>query len=214
MRVRLRDGAVLELLLDDQQVFEDRQPRLADLDGDGRDEIVLVLTSVAAGASLAAFDISNGAIRLEAQTPFIGEPNRWLNPAGVADFDGDGRLEIAFVAMPHLVKRLELWSLTNGALRKEIELGDVSNHRLGSVHIGTAAVADFDGNGIEDPAVPDGSRQELRILSFAGETPRELRRLPLSGPADGEISARRAGDGWEITVPLEGGPSDTLALRF
>ena len=31
-----------------------------------------------------------------AETPPTGSPNTWLNPAGIADFDGDGMADIAY----------------------------------------------------------------------------------------------------------------------
>jgi hypothetical protein len=40
LRVKTREGKTLELILPDDAVFEDREPRIADLDGDGRSEIV------------------------------------------------------------------------------------------------------------------------------------------------------------------------------
>jgi hypothetical protein len=42
----------VKLTLPEDSAFEDRQPRLADLDGDGRDEIVLVRSRRSKPASL------------------------------------------------------------------------------------------------------------------------------------------------------------------
>ena len=50
---KLQDGRTVKLTLPEDSVFEDRQPRLADLDGDGRDEIVLVRSYLGRGAALA-----------------------------------------------------------------------------------------------------------------------------------------------------------------
>jgi hypothetical protein len=36
------------------------------------------------------------------ETPPISMVHRWLNPAGVADYYGDGRLELALVVTPNL----------------------------------------------------------------------------------------------------------------
>ena len=51
--VKLTNGRLLKLKLGEDAVFEDRQPRLADLDGDGIDEINLVKSYLARGAALA-----------------------------------------------------------------------------------------------------------------------------------------------------------------
>lgn len=210
LRVRLLDGRVLTLLLGDDEVFEDNVPRLADFDDDGTEEIVLVLTSLREGASLAIFGVRDDRLVLEARSPFIGQPHRWLNPAGIADFDGDGQLEIALVQMPHLAKRLELWRLEPDGLRRVLALDDVANHRAGSVHTDLSAVADFDGDGIDDLIVPDGARRTLRILSFAGGTAREIERLPLPAPADGNFVVTAGEAGLRLAIPLESG--ETLSL--
>ena len=51
------------------RVFEDRLPRLADLDGDGRDEIILVEADALRGAALVVFGLHNGAIVERARGP-------------------------------------------------------------------------------------------------------------------------------------------------
>lgn len=202
LRVRTRDGRNLTLMLDENHVFEDRQPRLADLDNDGRDEIVLVLTSLKKGASLAAYSLVDDKIALKAKTPFIGRPYRWLNPAGIADFNGDGKTDVAFVAMPHLAKRLEFWTLSDQGFRQIGEMEDVSNHQNGSPHTGMSAVADFDGDNSADLAIPDGSRRIIRIISFAGSKPREITRIPLPFAANGTFSLRKDGNNYVLTVLL------------
>ena len=52
--VKLRDGQILKLSLPRDSVFEDRQSRLADLAGEGQDQIVLVRSYLDRGAALAA----------------------------------------------------------------------------------------------------------------------------------------------------------------
>jgi len=205
LRVRTAAGETITLMLDERQVFEDRTPRLADLDGDGRDEIVTILSSITKGASLAAYTVSDGAIELLARTPFIGTSHRWLNPAGIADYDGDGSLDIAFVAMPHLVKRLEVWTLSDGGFSQLLTVPDVSNHALGSPHTGLSASADFNADGITDLAVPSGDRRAVRLLSFAGGSPAEIGRRALSARIAGDFGLERSDGGPILTVPLAGG---------
>lgn len=139
------DGASLRYVarLPEGLVFEDIAPRLWDITGDGSAEVVVVLTSTAFGASLAVF----GPDRLIAQTPYIGQPNRWLAPVGAADFDGDGRMEVAFVDRPHLAKVLRVFEWDGTALRLEAERAGLTNHRIGEGFI-TGGVRDC-GNGPE-----------------------------------------------------------------
>ena len=51
--IEARDGKVSTVRLKDDAVFEDLEPRLADLDGDGHDEIVVVKSYLKRGSSLA-----------------------------------------------------------------------------------------------------------------------------------------------------------------
>jgi len=123
----LSDGAERRFVLPDDMVFEDTAPRLADLDGDGAPEVVVVESSLTLGARLAVW----GAQGRRAATPHIGRPHRWLAPAGIADLDGDGRVEIAYVDRPHLAKTLRVWRLSGGGLRHVADLDGVTNHRIG-----------------------------------------------------------------------------------
>ncbi len=166
LEIETRGGHRQTIRLKDDAVFEDLQPRLADLDGDGSDEIVVVKAYLARGASLAVIAARNGQYEIVAETPPLGQPNRWLAPAGIADFTGDGKLELALVRQPHVVGSLELWRWTGLAMRKIAELPGASNHAIGSRAIDMSAVADFDGDGIADLAVPSLDRRRLRFISF------------------------------------------------
>ena len=64
-------------------------------------------------------------------TAYIGQPHRWLAPVGAADFDADGRIEIAYVDRPHLLETLRLVRLEGRELREIAALRGVTNHRIG-----------------------------------------------------------------------------------
>jgi len=119
-------------VLSQDRVFEDTAPRLADVDGDGRPEVIVVETLARAGAQLAVYD-ATGKI---AATPHIGQTNRWLAPIGVADLDGDGMIEIAYIDRPHLAKTLRVWRFMDGALEPVADLPGLTNHRIGERDIG------------------------------------------------------------------------------
>ena len=128
----------LSLQLPPERVFEDRAPRLVDLDGDGRDEIVLVEAHAEHGAALVVLGLApaaSGARALveRARGPWIGTPQRWLNPAGTADFDGDGLLELIAVITPHLAGVLTLYRYEPPRLRPVASARGFSNHRNGTL---------------------------------------------------------------------------------
>jgi FG-GAP-like repeat len=117
----------LTLTLPASRVFEDVTARVVDVTGDGLAEVVVVETDLARGASLAVYD----AFGRRVATPFIGQTHRWLAPAGVGDFDGDGRIEIAYIDRPHLLRDLVFLRLDGGRLREIARLPGLTNHRIG-----------------------------------------------------------------------------------
>ncbi|MEJ8559909.1 VCBS repeat-containing protein [Yoonia sp. GPGPB17] len=126
------DTGIRRLVLPQDRVFEDVAPRLADVDNDGSPEVVVVETLATEGAQLAIYD-ETGKI---AATPHIGQTNRWLAPIGVADLDGDGLVEIAYIDRPHLAKTLRVWRFVDGALEPVADLPGLTNHRIGEADIG------------------------------------------------------------------------------
>lgn len=188
------DGAVHSFELPDDSVFEDRRLRLYDLDGDGRDEAIVVRAYPDAGAALAVYSFDGEAIRPLAETPAIGTPNRWLNPAGAGDFDGDGRVEIAYVETPHIGGTLRLVELRAGTLAADGSARGFSNHAIGSRELGMAAVMDWNGDGVPDLLLPDSRREALRVVTFAGGAFRELDRVEhQSAIVSGIVTTRETG---------------------
>lgn len=128
----LSDGQRIILRLPETRVFEDIAPRLADVDGDGAPEMVVVETDLSLGARLAIYDEAG----LVAATPFIGQTHRWLAPIGVADLDGDGLVELAYIDRPHLARQLRVWRFQDGTLVEVAQAEGLTNHRLGDPAIG------------------------------------------------------------------------------
>ncbi len=125
----LASGKRKRLVLPQSRVFEDTEPRLFDVDGDGAREVIVVESDQSRGARLAIYD-ANG---LVAATDYIGRSNRWLAPVGVgaADLDGDGSVELAYVDRPHLAKTLRVFRFSKGKLVALGNLPGVTNHRIG-----------------------------------------------------------------------------------
>ena len=175
--LELRDGSLRTYRLDTGSVFEDRRVRLYDLDGDGRDEAIVVQSYLYAGATLAVFRSGPGGTEFVGEVPPIGKPNRWLNPAGIADFDGDGAVEIAYVETPHIGGVLKLYELRDGELVPDGEKQGFSNHAIGSREQEMAAVHDWNGDGIADIALPGPRRTLLRFVTFAKDNAVEILRV-------------------------------------
>ena len=112
-------------------VFEDLTPRLWDITGDGAPEVVVVQSHQQFGARLLVIGLENGVPAFRGEVPFIGTRFRWLAPVAAADFDGDGRVEVAFVDRPHLAKVLRVFEWDGSALRLDTEIAGLTNHRIG-----------------------------------------------------------------------------------
>ena len=195
-----RDGSKAVLRLPADSVFEDIKPRVARVGG--RERIVLVRAYLDRGAALAVIDPVSATIIAES-TP-IGHANAWRNPAGIADYNGDGAVEIAAVRQPHVVGRLELWSFIDGKLTKTAEVADTSNHVIGSRALGLSATADFDGDEKPDLAIPSFDRRSLRLIAFAPSV-RDIARVSLPARIVADLAIVRFRGPPEILAGLENG---------
>jgi hypothetical protein len=175
--VERADGKFLYFDLGSDSVFEDRRARLYDFDGDGADEIIVVQSFLDAGAALSVLEADGESLKLAATAEPIGLSNRWLNPAGAGDFDGDGRTEVAYVETPHIGGTLTLYEYGNGRLTADGAARGFSNHAIGSREQDQAAVVDWNGDGVIDLLVPDARRRQLRVVTFAGGKFKEIERI-------------------------------------
>lgn len=125
----------LEITLGEFSVFEDINPRIADVTGDGNNNIIVIESHVDRGASLAVYGIKNGVLGKVATTPHIGTRNRWLAPVGIADFNNDGINDVAYVQTPHIGGILKIWSFKDESPRQIVSAGRYSNHRIGQNYI-------------------------------------------------------------------------------
>ncbi len=189
LRVERRDGRQFEFRLPVDAVFEDLVPRIASLGADGRDSILVVRSTAASGAALAAYRLADAGIEEQAITEPIGTPMRWLNPVGAADFDGDGRNDVAVVWHPHIGGLLNIYSLEGGRFVETARQPGFSNHDIGSTELALHAVGDFDGDGIADLAIRGADRRSLVVLGFAKRNLRRLATFSHPGPLVGPVIA-------------------------
>lgn len=149
-----QDSGIVTFLLPETRVFEDIEARVADLDGDGAAEVIVVETDMARGATLAIYDTTGK----RAATQPVGQTRRWLAPAGIGDFDGDGRIEIAYIDRPHLARELVFLRYAKGTLTEIARAPGFTNHRIGQDVISGGTVV-CDGRDTLMLATPDWTRR-------------------------------------------------------
>jgi hypothetical protein len=134
-----------------------------------------------------------------ARGPFAGSTFRWLNPVGVADFDGDGQLDLASVVTPHIGGVLQLLHYRPPALVPFASALDVSNHRMGALEQELAVIVQQPG---QRPTIvlPDMTRRALHALRW--DAPGKWTELADLKPLPGLV---------ERLTPLPQGACATLA---
>ena len=153
--------------------FEDVAPRVADVTGDGRPEVIAVQTDLMRGARLI---VVAGDGKLLGATAYIGQRHRWMAQAGVGDFDGDGRIEIAYVDRPHLAKELVFLRLEAGDLREVARLSGLTNHRIGDTAISGGSLHC---DGKDQMILASGDWRRILAVQI-GQKPRDLGRYSLA----------------------------------
>lgn len=184
-------------------VFEDREPHLVDLDGDGSPEILAVRSYRERGSALAVVGRRAGTWQVLAETPPDGEPFRWLNPVvptGPAAKGTSGLL--ALVRRPHLDGVLQLWRFADGRLSLVAERPGYANHVYGSAAQDLAV--SYPGEGGMRIAVPTLDRRAIAILA-AGAALLEVARIPLPARAATGLATLGSGPDLHILVGLEDG---------
>lgn len=161
------DECAMSVTLDDSSVFEDVTPRIADVTGDGVNDIITIESHRDSGASLAIYGLKNGQLQKLATTPYIGQSYRWLAPVGTADFNNDGSNDVAFVQTPHLAGILQIWSFKDARAERLAAKAGFSNHRIGENFI-TGGIANCEGQPVV--VVPDRQWQSTMAATYSDGT--------------------------------------------
>jgi FG-GAP-like repeat len=175
LHVKTASGQDVVYTLPFHRVFEDLMVRLHDLDGDGRDEMIVIESDALRGSAVVVLGLqflpaksgfkATTVITELARSAHTGGTFYWLNPVGVADFDGDGKLDIASVTTPHVGGVLTLYHYVPPKLESFAKAMDTSNHRMGDPEQNLAVIVDLPGTR-PTVIVPDMSLKALHALRW------------------------------------------------
>ncbi len=169
--VELRAGSLRErarFTLPEEAVFEALGPLLADLDGDGRPEVLAVRSTPSQGAAAVAFAWRGGHLEPFAEGPSLGRFGRWLHLLGAADVEGGGRPQVVGVRTPHVDGALQVLEVAPPRLVLRSERLGISTHAWGSRNVDQAALADLGGIGHPQIVAPDRRRRRLLAMEWLG----------------------------------------------
>ena len=173
-------------------VIEGLFPMAADLDGDGKREIVLTVSDANQGARLVVYN-SEG--KLKASGPAIGMGYRWLHQIAVAPFAPGGETELAVVKTPHIGGVVEYYRLAGRKLIRMAFGTGYSSHSIGSRNLDMALAADLDGVAGAELLVPNPSMTKLAVLKRVGSSVKELTALEVGGRIATNIAVSVSEDG-------------------
>lgn len=180
LTVTTGSGRKLELQLPEDEVFEDLKPRLVQMVSSEPAEVLAIVSRRGDGSRLVMFGLNGERLVISAESPAIGTPNRWLNPVGVVDLDGDGQAEIAAVTTPHIGGTLRVYQRRGKQLVEVAALAGFSNHVYGSLALGLSKPVVIGGRA--RLLVPDTARLNLRIIALAHGRLVEVGRCALPAP--------------------------------
>ena len=209
----LRERARFTLPAD--AVFEDLGPILADLDGDGRPEILVVRSTQSQGAAVVAFAWRGGRLEPFAEGPALGKFGRWIHLLGVADMEGAGRPQVVGMRTPDANGVLQVFDVAPPRLALRTERSGGSTHAFGSRNLDQVALADLAGNGHPQIVVPHGRRRRIVAMEWLGGGLLERWGYELGGPiASNLVVADLAGGGLlDLAVADAGGNLHVLLSR-
>ncbi|MEM7800754.1 MAG: hypothetical protein AAF633_16300, partial [Chloroflexota bacterium] len=189
--------------IDDDFVIEGIAPIWADLNGDGRREIIITRANADQGAQIVVLD-EFGSL-LAAGEP-IGIGNRWRHQLAVAPFGPDGEIELVDVLTPHIGGPAEFFRWEEERLVKVAEERGYTSHVILSPNLDMAVAGRLDATGRMTLLVPSQDRTILGGIQHLDGGAETVWTLPLEGKLGTNIAAVHLADGSiGVAVGLESG---------
>lgn len=152
--------------IDDPTVIEGISPLLADLDGDGKVEVLVTTSNSSRGGQLDAYRIDGSFL---ASSEPIGQGNRWRNQLGVAPLGPNGEIEVVDVRIPHIGGVVEFFRLDGDRLVRVAQTSEFTSHAIGSRNLDMGILADTTGDGRPEVVALTQNRDGIASLQRSGE---------------------------------------------
>lgn len=175
-----------------ESVFEGLSPLWADVDADGRPDLVTTVSDGQAGAAIRVYRADGS---LLAAGPAIGRGGRWRHQLAFGPFGPNGESELAAVLTPHIGGVVEFYRLDGDRLDIVATLPGYTSHVIGSRNLDMALAGDFNGDGQPELVLPDQARQTLNGLQRSADGIEVVWSLPLAGTLTTNLAGLALPDG-------------------
>jgi hypothetical protein len=184
-------GNEVVITVPEPAVIEGIMPLWADLNGDGRREIIVTQSDAQAGAQIVVYDESGEQI---ATGPAIGLGNRWRHQLAVAPFGPQGEIELVDVLTPHIGGVVEFYQLDGDELQIVAKVPGYTSHVIGSRNLDMALAGDLDGDGRIELLVPNQGRTLLGAIRRTTADAEVVWTVPLDGKVSSNLAAVQLAD--------------------
>ena len=175
-----KDGEIRVLArvdLPGEDVYEGISPFWADVDGNGREDIVTTVSNSSSGSRLRAYMWDGSKIKQEVDGIAIGQGNRWQHQLTAGPLGPNGEIEIADVLTPHIGGTLRFYRFDGTSLNVEATFPSVTTHSIGSRNLDQTAIGDFNGDGQPEVVVMSMGRNYIIGVQHTENGAEEVWRL-------------------------------------
>ena len=192
------------ILIPKPWVIEGIAPIWADLNGDGKRELIVTLSSQTDGGKIAVFSETGTLI---AEGPGIGRGFRWRNQMAIAPYGPDGELELSAVLTPHIGGTVEFYRWKENRLEIVASIPGFTSHVIRSRNLDLNVSGDFLGTGQTTLLIPNNQRNTLSAIHRDREGTKIAFSLDIGSQLATNPAATRLADG---TVSVGIGRQDAI----
>ena len=173
-------------------VIEGIAPIWADLNADGKRELIVTLSSQTNGGKIAVFSEAGNLI---AEGPGIGRGFRWRNQMAIAPYGPKGEMELSAVLTPHIGGSIEFYRWIENRLEIVASVPGFTSHVIRSRNLDLNVSGDFLGTGQVALLIPNNQRNSLNAIHRDREGAKIAFTLDIGSQLATNPSAARLADG-------------------